>query len=156
MYHIRLSSRAIIIQNNALLLIEYNDATGLHYNFPGGGLETGESLHEALERELLEECCAELDAAALAFIYEYTPRLCKFRYGTTPMLAFLFSCTLKKGVVPRMPAKPDAHQTAVKWVALERLDDIVLLPKLTNELKTWLQHKSQTIEHIYEHELENL
>ena len=33
----RLSAKAIIIENDSILLIEYKDKTGLHYNFPGGG-----------------------------------------------------------------------------------------------------------------------
>jgi 8-oxo-dGTP diphosphatase len=39
---------------SAVLLVEFNDETGLHYNLPGGGVEPGESVIEALEREVRE------------------------------------------------------------------------------------------------------
>src|SRR3712207_8409262 len=44
----------------AVLMVEY-DEWGLHYNLPGGGLERGESLHEGVRREVLEETSAEVE-----------------------------------------------------------------------------------------------
>ena len=50
--------RGIIYQNSKFLLL-YSERDG-DYSFPGGGVEVGETEHEALRRELLEECGAEV------------------------------------------------------------------------------------------------
>jgi len=52
--HIRVGARALVVENESVLLVEFNDETGLHYNLPGGGVEPGESVIEALEREVRE------------------------------------------------------------------------------------------------------
>ncbi|MGH0613019.1 hypothetical protein [Bacillus cereus] len=46
-YLIRARTSALIIKNNNVLLIEFNDENGLHYNLPGGG--------GGIRRNLLEE-----------------------------------------------------------------------------------------------------
>ena len=38
-YPIRVRASALIIQNDAILLVEFDDENGLHYNLPGGGVE---------------------------------------------------------------------------------------------------------------------
>ncbi len=50
-YKIRVSSRAIIIDNDKILLNKFGD--GVYYNFPGGGIEENETALEAVVRELL-------------------------------------------------------------------------------------------------------
>lgn len=37
-YHIRVRAGAVIIENNSILLIEFQDERGLHYNLPAGGV----------------------------------------------------------------------------------------------------------------------
>lgn len=49
------SVRAIIIDNDELLLIKRIKQDITYYVFPGGGVEEGESLFEALDREIQEE-----------------------------------------------------------------------------------------------------
>lgn len=50
-YHIRVRAGAVIIENDSILLIEFNDKNGLHYNFPAGGVEPNETVIEAVKRE---------------------------------------------------------------------------------------------------------
>lgn len=37
MSHVRIRCTALIIENNSVLLVEYDD-NGIHYNLPGGDL----------------------------------------------------------------------------------------------------------------------
>lgn len=50
---VRPAAYALIVHDNAILLIT-NETSGRFY-VPGGGLEVGESLHEAVVREVQEE-----------------------------------------------------------------------------------------------------
>ena len=53
-HHRRLAVRALIWREDHLLMV-YSGKNG-DYKFPGGGVEDGESLTEALIREVREEC----------------------------------------------------------------------------------------------------
>jgi 8-oxo-dGTP pyrophosphatase MutT (NUDIX family) len=52
---------AVVTRDGEILLIRHSYAPG--WTFPGGGVERGESIHEALVRELWEEAGVILDAA---------------------------------------------------------------------------------------------
>ena len=150
----RLSAKAIIIKNNAILLIEYDDENGLHYNFPGGGQEEGESLPETLGREVMEEASAAIEVGPLLCVYEYVPYLCEERYGPKPSMSFLFQCTLKPCSHPAMPYQPDPNQTAVKWIPLEQLDQIILLPNLGQHVRGHHEKGDPLPAYVGEHELQ--
>ncbi len=121
----RVGVRAAIVRHGEILLIEFDttgrDASGVHYNFPGGGVEPGESLGEALMREAREEARAEIAVGPLLHVFEYVPTRCDAKYGPTPSLGLLFRCDLTEDCEPGMPDTPDAHQTGVRWVPLDDL-----------------------------------
>ena len=126
---IRVRAGALLMRDNQVLLVEIdNDQDGLHYNYPGGGVEPGEGLHEALRRELLEEACAEIEIHRLLCVYEYVPPQANYRFGSRPGVSFLFLCTLQPGYEPRLPDVPDPNQTAIRWVNLHQLDDVPVIP----------------------------
>jgi 8-oxo-dGTP diphosphatase len=131
-YPIRVRGTALIIQDDAVLLIEYDDENGLHYNLPGGGIEAGESIIAGLQREVQEEAAADIEVGRLVFVYEYAPQRDGFRFGPVHKLNLVFVCELTAGAVPRLPARPDPNQTDVKWVALSELESITLYPMITS------------------------
>jgi 8-oxo-dGTP diphosphatase len=126
--YVRLRPSALILRAGQVLLVEYDDENGLHYNFPGGGLESGESLHQALRREIREETCAEIEIHRLLCVSEYYPPALAYQYGPTHALLFLFLCSLQPDSEPRLPDAPDPNQTGVRWFDLYQLDAIPLLP----------------------------
>ncbi len=69
--HIRNSAKAIIIKEDKVLLTKNQDNEGYFYLFPGGGQEHGETLHQALRRECLEEVGYEVEVNELLHIREY-------------------------------------------------------------------------------------
>ncbi|MCU5431305.1 NUDIX domain-containing protein [Bacillus cereus] len=139
-YPIRVRTSALIIKNNNLLLVEFNDENGLHYNLPGGGVEQGETLIEAVRREALEEASVLIDVGQVAFLYEYAPFKNKEKYGTVHSLTTIFECELKEGEIPCLSDNPDKNQTGVKWMPLDELQNIVLYPNLRSEIQTYI-HK---------------
>jgi 8-oxo-dGTP diphosphatase len=70
--HVRIRCTGLIVQNNSILLVEYDD-NGIHYNLPGGGLEPKETILEGVAREVFEETEAEVEVGPLALVYELAP-----------------------------------------------------------------------------------
>lgn len=58
----RISVRAFLIKDNALLLMLRNKNGQKYYTYIGGGVEDGETLFEAIEREVSEEASLEVIA----------------------------------------------------------------------------------------------
>lgn len=120
----RVSVNAAIVENEKILLIRFDDENGPHYNLPGGGVDPGESLHQALARECKEEADADVIPGELLGAWEYVPALQKNKYGPTQKLGLVFTAKLKPGSVPRLPARPDPNQVGVEWVSLEALENL--------------------------------
>lgn len=55
-----LGVRAVLLKDGGVLLVKHSYVNGWH--FPGGGVESGESVADALEREIREEAGARLTA----------------------------------------------------------------------------------------------
>ena len=126
----RITGRAVIVENDAFLLIKYVDDVGPHYNFPGGGVEGLESIEQTVAREAMEEACVEVEIGRLLTVYEYSPNECASLFGPTPGLSLFFECSLRAGNRPAMPEKPDPNQVDVEWVPFDRVADIMLIPNL--------------------------
>jgi 8-oxo-dGTP diphosphatase len=126
---IRISARAAIIEDDRILLIECEDAHGLHYNFPGGGVQPGESLHEAVRREVFEETCAEVEVGRLLLAYEVAPRLAALQ-NMEPALAMIFQAQLAGDAEPQMPSSPDTDQIGVRWVPLALISQAPDFPQV--------------------------
>ena len=152
-YHIRVRAGAVIIRDNSILLIEFNDENGLHYNLPAGGVEPNETIIEAVRREAQEEASIDVEVGPLAFVYEYAPYLDSNKYGETHSLGLMFECRIKEGFSPRLPNNPDKNQTGVKWVKLTDLKNVVLYTNIRERIINYIEDK-RNIDIIEEHLLE--
>ncbi|UAL49570.1 NUDIX domain-containing protein [Sutcliffiella horikoshii] len=152
-FHIRVRAGALIIQDDSILLIEFHDENGLHYNLPAGGTEPGETVKEAVRREAKEEASLDVEVGPLAFVYEYAPHLNNNKYGDTHSLGLMFECNIKEGCKPRMPADPDPNQTGVKWIPLTELDKVILYPNIKEHILAYAENK-RSVEIIEEQDLE--
>jgi 8-oxo-dGTP diphosphatase len=150
-YHIRVKAGAVIIEQERILLTEYNDPNrGIVYDLPAGGLEPGESIIDAVKREAKEEACIEVEVGPLAFVYEYAPHLNGEKYGPVHTLVMLFECTRLSGSAARLPEQPDPNQTGVKWAALSQLGDIQLYANIGKQIQDYAIHR-RNIDLIEEH-----
>ncbi|RLQ92277.1 NUDIX domain-containing protein [Falsibacillus albus] len=149
-YHIRVRAGAVIIKDDAVLLIEFNDENGLHYNLPAGGVEPNETIIGAVQRETREEASIEVEVGPLAFVYEYAPHMNANKYGETHSLGLIFACEIKDGSCPGIPDQPDPNQTGVKWVKLTELPNVVLYPDMREHIIKYNENK-RNIDIIEEH-----
>ena len=128
---IRSASRAIIIHNNSLLVIQYTDETGDWYLLPGGGQKTGETLVESIKRECFEELSLRVNVLSLRFVREFIAR--KHPPSHVPIdthqVEHFFICectdysTLKNG------HKADDLQKGFEWLPLANIGDYRLNPE---------------------------
>lgn len=132
----RLSARALIIKGGQILLHEFDH--GDYYNLPGGGVELGESLKEAVKREVLEESGMGVHVKDMVYIYEYNPIRDGHRYGTRGALSHVFRCEVDPLTEIIEPTELDTDpsgtsvSTGCKWIALEDLKKIHLEPKIND------------------------
>ena len=140
------------MQDDAILLVEFHDENRLHYNLPGGGVEAGETVIEAVKREAWEEVSVEIEVGDIAFIYEYAPFKNADKYDSVHSLTTIFDCTLKEGEEPCISLTPDLNQTAVKWILLNELSQVVLYPNVRKEIVAYIKQKT-TIKLIEEQQL---
>ena len=69
--HIRYSARAVVLHDGHVLLIRSRRPAGDHFILPGGGQEPGETLTQAVRREVLEETCVPIEVGPMLWIREY-------------------------------------------------------------------------------------
>ena len=101
---------------------------------PAGGVESGESVIEALKREAREETSINIKVGRLAFVVDYEPTRNSFWAGSQPTLSLVFDSRLCEDSPPRMPDEPDPNQTAVRWIPLSELETVELLPHIGDRI----------------------
>lgn len=138
MYPVRTSTKAVIIKNDALLVIlAKGEAGDEYYYLPGGGQEKFETLEEALKRECLEEIDAKVIVGHLLFVRDYISRNHEFAAfdPNFHQVDFFFECTLEPDQIPKNGANPDTTQLSVHWLPLSELETAKFYPA---QLKTAL------------------
>lgn len=135
MLPIRLAVDAIIEHHGAILLVEFEDAQfGRHFGLPGGGVEPGETIHEAVQREVSEEIGADVIVGPLLLVNEYKPEVHASLYDDEPELRLVFHCQLRQGGQLATPSKADEDQVGVAWLPLAQLAEARLFPRIGKRL----------------------
>lgn len=132
MRHIRTAARALIILDQKVLAIKMQDRSGVFYILPGGGQRHGETLHEGLKRECLEEIGTEVEVGELLYVREYIGKNHEFRksHRGFHQVENVFRCSLTNpdGIGPG--TELDKKQIGVEWIPLDELKNCRLLPEV--------------------------
>jgi 8-oxo-dGTP diphosphatase len=120
-----LTVRAFVVSNQGpsrLLLVRHHhpDRGGAFWCLPGGGVEPGESLAQAVVREVAEETGLRVTTGGLLAVAEFQRR---------ERVEFVFAAAVEGGALAlgRDPEVEVAHLTDVAWVDLTdlgQLDDL--------------------------------
>lgn len=135
---IRNSARALIIEQDRVLLTKNQDGQGIYYLFPGGGQEKDENLRSTVIRECLEEVGCSVEVGDLVTVREYIGKNHEFAVSDHDFhqVEFYFNCTIAEGLQVSNGANPDDNQIGIEWVELDRLDGVRIYPRsLANQLK---------------------
>ena len=125
----RTAAKAIIIQNDCLLVLKIQEQSGTYYILPGGGQHHEENLRDALKRECMEELGAEIEIQDLLFVREYIGKNHEVavHHAGVHVMEMMFLCSLKEQVLP-IGSNLDNGQIGVEWIPLDKLDTFHLLP----------------------------
>lgn len=110
----RISARALVIQQNAVLVTEYEDEAGVWYTLPGGGQQHGEDLVSCVQREMLEEIGWEVTVGKIRFVRELINE-------EGHSVSIIFECQVDRDRALTPPTNPDPGQIGWKWLELDQL-----------------------------------
>jgi 8-oxo-dGTP diphosphatase len=140
--NIRNSAKAIIIEEGKILVTKNRGGDGDFYICPGGGQDYGETLHDALRRECMEELGYTVEIGELLHVCEYIGEN-EFNPSKSHVhqIEFYFSCTLKEDHNGE-PVKPDPEQIGIEWVPIVDLVEYNFYPK---ELREYIGNKGAPV-----------
>jgi 8-oxo-dGTP diphosphatase len=117
----RVRVAALIVLDGKVVLVRHRRGSSRYHLLPGGGLNHGESLAEAVARECREETGLEVAVGPLLFVNDtIDPR------GTRHLVNLTFSATVTGGSITSVPE--DERVEAVDLVLPESLLALDLRP----------------------------
>lgn len=129
----RNSVKAIIINDGKLLFTKWRQPqTGdVFYILPGGGQEPGETFHETLRRECMEELGAEVDIGEIALVREYIGKNHEFadRDSHIHQIEYMFLCRLATPVNMDKATGTDEREIGCAWIALDDFKNHRIYPR---------------------------
>ncbi|MET1281334.1 NUDIX domain-containing protein [Vibrio navarrensis] len=127
----RVSVRAIVIENDQILLVRYKDSQGYWYLLPGGGVEDGETLEEAFARETYEECGVSLPFGDIVYVRDFVSK--NHDESNKPkdfhQIDINVISSYSSDGFTLKPNLPDENQVGLVWHELCNLDKIRFYPK---------------------------
>jgi len=121
---------AVVVREGRVLLARHEKAGETYWVLPGGAVEPGETLAEALRRELREEVGIEAELGELLFVNDgYRPE--------AEIVAVYFAAKLKDEQ-QELRLSQGKVLREVRWFAPEELAELELRPSIKEELLEYL------------------
>ena len=130
----RVRCAAVLIRGDEILLVKHEKDGRVYWLLPGGGLEPGETLAQATERELHEECGVTIRCGRLLLVAEsLEPSRAR------QIINMVFLAELLAGEA-HLATKNDARLVGVAWVKRDALQSLTFYPDFRDQLLTQWEH----------------
>lgn len=131
---IRVAAKAIIIEQNQLLCVVKQSRGQTAHLLPGGGQQYGETLHDALRRECLEELGVAIYVEHMLFVREFIANnhYKKNQFQDFHQVEVMFKCVLKEPLDEQFCTKSktlDLNQIGLSWMPIEQLSFCCFYPQ---------------------------
>ena len=133
---IRNSAKAIIIVDDAILLQRCQFGGQIVHLLPGGTQEHGETLSEAVRREVWEETGLRVRVERLLWVREFIAARHDRPADDGHTVEHFFHCIPEEGETIGEPTVPDDIQLAILWVSLSELPALRMWPATVQQLLT--------------------
>ena len=143
----RFTARAILKgcgDGSARYAVTHTDGFGIHM-LPGGGVEPGESILQALHRELYEETgCRITSAEPLGYVEENRA------HSDYTQLSFYFLCTTDDTELsPHLTETELSHGATVSWMTLQEMQEAICTPVFDRPQGKFLQARDMAALRAY-------
>lgn len=128
---------ALIYQDDRILLIERgNPPLAGYWSLPGGGVESGERLEDAIIREVFEETGLRVETDSLATVFERimpdAADRCEYHYVLVD-----FYCRITGGDL-----QPGTDSRDARWFEVSSLDSLLLTEGTREVVQSCSVHRS--------------
>ena len=110
-------SRALVVRDNAILMIQTFRRNSYIWELPGGGIEPGETAEEAAIRELKEEC-------GLAGVINRPLTTIHCKDGSTEYVFWVDVSGEQGAMVGNDPEVKNGEEQSIKKVGWKKLDEL--------------------------------
>src|SRR5205085_12193455 len=145
--NVRISNKAVIIRDGKILVNENKDKDGIFYCLPGGGQEHGETIHEALKRECLEETGLVVEVKELVYIRDYIGKSHEMFdvHNNVHQVEPMFLCDIINEDNIGKGISRDTTQTGIVWLDISNLNNVRFYPSALKSLIPNIGKEKQSI-----------
>ncbi len=134
---VRIRVAGILVRDNTLLLVAHKKRGEVYWLLPGGGIEYGESLSQALKREFREELGIGIDVNEISVVCDSIEP-----HGKRHILNIIFRCGYRSGDY-RLGSDRRLH--GYSFFEAGQIPGLRLYPPINATLTAILDHKKHDI-----------
>lgn len=121
----------VILKEDKILLVQHKKEGRKYWLLPGGRVEFGETLIEAIQREMLEEANIKVKVGNLLFISDAIS-------NNRHIINIFFEGEIIAG---NLKVGNEEILQCVEFVPINALDELTFYPLVKEELKQWLTNR---------------